>query len=110
MNLCNIGSGELFITDFPGTLEELEIAEVAPEYPGLDDFIIKDVPELTLTFNTRLSLKSLLMLMGLKEEIYNQCNNKHIVHLAENARKHKVRKKNLRRAIRILERSARYDL
>ena len=44
-----------------------------------------------------------MALTGIRNTILNLCPNKRVVHLAKYATKYKVRKKNLRRAIRILE-------
>lgn len=52
----------------------------------------------------RLSNENYMKIFGIYNSMLNMCPNKKIVHLAENARKPRTRKKNFNRIIKIVER------
>ena len=64
------------------------------------------VGELTITVEmTRQRMEDFLFaISGLKEAVLETCPNKRVVHLAKYTKKIKVRKKNIKRAVRMLER------
>ena len=57
-----------------------------------------------LEFIIRLSNENYMKIFGIYNSMLNMCPNKKVVHLAENARKPRTRKKNFNRAIKIVER------
>ena len=56
-----------------------------------------------MTENTKVQKDLWLKLLGIYDAIVNLCPNKRVAHLALNGQTHKIRKKNLHRAIKILE-------
>lgn len=60
--------------------------------------------EPTFEIPIKLSKELLNELFGIRKYVYENCPNKKVIHLAKYARKRRTRKKNLNRAIRILER------
>ena len=59
--------------------------------------------EASFEMMSRISEAAYMTITGLRNVILNLCPNKQVVHLANHATKKRTRKKNFRRAIRILE-------
>lgn len=106
-----MGEGELYIRTTDGyeplmKLENLSIETIESPREYADDQVCIPWP---ITFDPieipiKLSKEALNELFGIRRYVYDCCSNKKVVYLAKHARKRKTRKKNLNRAIRILER------
>ena len=106
--MINLNSGTLYIQNQDGSYEHFgEVADTentssdiydTPEYvPFINQ------PEFAFEFVAKVQKDLWLKLLGIYDAIVNLCPNKKVVHLALNGRTHKIRKKNLHRAIKILE-------
>lgn len=106
----NFGSGTLYyITGDEcheiGKITGIEEANIVKE-PVKDDYnLIKSINdfEISLSLFVKDTKKTSLMLSGLYDAILSSCNNKRIIHLVKHGRKERIRKKNLNRIIRMLE-------
>ena len=106
--MINLNSGTLYIQNQDGSYEHFgEVADTentssdiydTPEYVPLIN-----QPEFAFEFVAKVQKDLWLKLLGIYDAIINLCPNKKVVHLALNGRTHKIRKKNLHRAIKILE-------
>lgn len=106
--MINLNSGTLYIQKQDGSYEHFgEVADT--EITSSDTYDIPEyVPSIsqsdsTFEFETKISKDLWLKLFGIYDAIVNLCPNKRVVHLALSGRTHKIRKKNLHRAIKILE-------
>ena len=101
-------SGYLYIYNPDGSYDQfgkagdLNVTNTA--YADDQDYI-PAITGLTSTFevSARISKETLFKLLGVYNAIVNLCPNKRVVHLVLNGRTPKIRKKNLHRAIKILE-------
>lgn len=104
-----LGSGTLYIKNSDGSYEHLgEIANAevtSSEVYDTSQYInrIND-PEISFEIECEIPKKLWLLLTGVLECIIKCCPNKKVVHLTLNGKNKKIRKKNLKRAIKILER------
>ena len=106
--MINLNSGTLYIQKQDGSYEHFgEVADT--EITSYDTYNISEYiqsinqPEFTFEFVAKVQKDLWLKLLGIYDAIINLCPNKRVVHLALNGRTHKIRKKNLHRAIKILE-------
>ena len=106
--MINLNSGTLYIQKQDGLYEHFgEVADT--ENTSSDIYDIPEYvpfinqPEFTFEFVAKVQKDLWLKLLGVYDTIINLCPNKKVVHLALNGRTHKIRKKNLHRAIKILE-------
>ena len=58
----------------------------------------------TCEFKCRFSKEDLITLFGIKRHVFTCCPNKRVVYLSKHSKRHRTRKKNFNRAIKILER------
>ena len=81
-------------------VEELTYSEFAD-----DMTYISSLGTLDSSFEciTKVSKEILMSIFGFRDAVLRCCPNKRVVHLALYAKKHRTRKKNFNRAIRILE-------
>ena len=97
-----LGSGQLYIINPDGAYsvecvaeaEDNDISETIVSISGL---------EASFTALAKVSKDVMLAITGVCEAVINCCPDKRVVHLALHAKKARTRKKNLNRAIRILE-------
>lgn len=106
--MINLNSGTFYIKKQDGSYEHFgEVADT--ENTSSDIYDIPEYvpfinqPDFTFEFVTKVQKDLCLKLFGVYDAIINLCPNKKVVHLALNGRTHKIRKKNLHRAIKILE-------
>ena len=92
-----------FDMENPVTIGEDDVLEYVDEGPLVTDIINHLTASLEVT--ARISFESIMTLLGLRKVILDLCPDKQVVHLTNHATKAKVRKKNFRRAIKILEAS-----
>lgn len=57
----------------------------------------------------KLSKEAAMAIFGIRDAVLKCCPNKRVTHLASSAKKSRTRKKNLRRAIKILEKMENKD-
>lgn len=108
----HLGPGRLFIgtpdgPEFLGNVYELEEEDIAPEeqWPKVNPFITAPhMAELTCSLKmTAQSIQKLIdAMLGVTKAVLELCPDKRVVHLAKHARKERTRKKNRRRAYRLL--------
>ena len=104
----DFSSGILYICNPDGEYKHLgtvNSADISYAYDCDALKYISPVTGLESTFETtaKLAKDILLKISGIYYAIIHTCPNKQVVHLALNGRTHKIRKKNLHRAIKILE-------
>lgn len=106
--MINLNSGTFYIQKQDGSYEHFgEVADT--EITSSDTYNIPEYiqsinqPDFTFELVTKVQKDLCLKLFGVYDAIINLCPNKKVVHLALNGRTHKIRKKNLHRAIKILE-------
>ena len=106
--MINLNSGALYIQKQYGSYEHFgEVADTENTSSDISDipeyvpFI--NQPEFAFEFVAKVQKDLWLKLLGIYDAIVNLCPNKRVAHLALNGRTHKIRKKNLHRAIKILE-------
>lgn len=82
------------IRDFDSTFEPAEeyVRENMQYFCGLD----------TVTLKCKINRFVIFQLLGLWQWIVDYCPNKRVIHLAQYAKKHRTRSKNLNRAIDII--------
>ena len=106
--MFDFGSGTLYISGPDGTIQPLgEVKEIEMETirdDGLPDFAkLSEGFEATATFTAKISKEFMLFVTGAYDVILTNCPNKRVVHLTKYGKKKRTRKKNLHRAIKILE-------
>ena len=114
--MIELGSGTLYISNPDGTchlLGNLHNADVSYEpTDGHDDYIDSTsnsyVPycgdyEATINATCTLSKEVLMYILGIRDLILKNCPNKRVAHIALHAKKKRTRKKNIHRAVYILE-------
>lgn len=108
--MFEFGSGTIYISNLDGTMSPLgriNGAEIETTSTVEDDPVyipsIGDC-EITVEGICKFYKNALMHLTGVSELAINMCPNRKVVHLAKNANKRRARKKNLNRAIYILER------
>ena len=106
--MLNINSGTFYIQKQDGSYEHFGEAACTEatssniyDIPEYVPFI--NQPEFTFEFVAKVQKDLWLKLLGIYDVIINLCPSKKVVHLALNGRTYKIRKKNLHRAIKILE-------
>ena len=107
--MIELGSGTIYISNPDGTMSPLgringveiettSTVEDDPYYiPNIGDY------ETTIEGICKFYKNALMHLTGVSQLIIDMCPNRKIVHLAKHAKKKRARKKNLNRAIYILE-------
>lgn len=84
------------IRDFDATFEPMD------EYVQENIKLLYNGDISTLTLKCRVNPFVMFQLIGLWQWIVDYCPNKRVLHLAQYAKKHKIRTKNLYRAMRII--------
>ena len=107
-NNVEFTSGYLYICNPDGSYDPLGEADglnVTTTVYADDQVYIPEITNLTSTFETTLRLfkENILKILGVYNAITNLCPDRRVAHLALNGRTPKIRKKNLNRAIKILE-------
>lgn len=109
--MIEFGSGTVYISNSEGTtsplgringaeIETTQTVEDDPVYiPYLEDY------ETTIEGICKFYKNALMCLTGVSQLVIDMCPNRKVAHLAKHANKRRARKKNLNRAIYILERS-----
>lgn len=96
------GAGTFYFLGDEGVYIPVDIPEYADEEFPLTTSAIDHLTE-SLEITTRICFESMITLLGLRKVILDLCPDKQVVHLTNHAAKKRTRKKNFRRAIRILE-------
>ena len=112
MGVFKTGAGMLFLSRFDGELEPLgEVTEgvtfeTVEDYSGAEIHQLATEAEATFTVNlAKQQLDNFLMeVYGIRKMVLDMVGGR-IAHLGRHGRKRKTRKKNVRRAIRMLERT-----
>lgn len=104
-----LGSGTLYIQNSDGSYEplgEIANAEVTSSEVHDTSQYINRINDQGISFEIacKIPKKLWLLLTGVLEGIIKCCPNKKVVHLMLNGKNKRIRKKNLKRAIKILER------
>ena len=106
--MINLNSGTFYIQKQDGLYEHFgEVADT--EITSSDTYNIPEYiqsinqPEFTFEFVAKVQKDLWLKLLGIYDAIINLCPNKRVVYLALHGKNNKIRKKNLHRAIKILE-------
>lgn len=104
-----LGSGQLYFTEPDGSYSLLgHVTEVECVTEAEDNDISEAVVSLSnleasFAATARVSKEVIIAITGVRAAIIKCCPNKRVVYLALHARKARTRKKNLNRAIKILE-------
>ena len=114
--MIEVGSGTLYISNTDGTFQllgNLHDADVSYEPTDWhDDYIDATYNsyvtycgdyESTINATCTLSKEALMYILGIRDLIVKNCPNKRVAHLALHAKKKRTRKKNIHRAVYILE-------
>lgn len=107
--MLDLSSGTLYIQGLNGVTQKLgDIKEGVVEPISLDDILpsfarLNNAFEAKFECTSRIDELVILIMTGTYDAIMNACPNKRVVHLAKYGRKKRTRKKNLHRAIKILE-------
>lgn len=96
---------------FSGTIEEAKLFELVTEsdevYEVPDELAeaINAIRSTSISFDcmAHITEELMLALTGVRDDIINCCPDRRVVHLYMHAKKRRVRRKNLHRAIKILE-------
>lgn len=88
--------------------QEIEITTTR-EIPEIEDgighpFLIRTAP-MEVTVSARINCSALAFLLGITEQVLGCCSDRSVVHLCKSKRK-RTRKKNIRRAFKMLEKQA----
>ena len=104
-----LGSGQLYIINpdgaysLAGHVTEVECVAEAEDNDISETIVSISGLEASFTALAKVSKDVMLAITGVCEAVINCCPDKRVVHLALHAKKARTRKKNLNRAIRILE-------
>ena len=107
-NSINLGEGQLYIDGnaFSGRLEtaSVEAPADAEEFKGK----ATSLTGLAASFEAvaEISRAAMIAMLGLENAVALQCHNSRVRHLVRHARKHRTKKKNIRRAFKIIEKEA----
>ena len=117
--MIEIENGTIYISNHDGTgplLGNLHDAEISYEptddhYDYIDATSVSYIPycggyQATINAMCALSKEILMYILGIRDPIVKNCPNKRVVHLALHAKKKRTRKKNIHRAVYILERAS----
>lgn len=109
--MFNLNSGTIYILDDGEKPEELGTISSCDiecsDYSDYDDAVLSiNRFEDSIELFCRVTKECIMAIAGMKDAILKCCPNRRVVHLALNGKKKRTRKKNLNRAIRILERIA----
>ena len=117
--MIEMGNGTFYISHPDGVchlLGNLHDAEISYEqtddhYDYIDAMSDSYIPycggyEATINATCALNKEVLMYILGIIDLIVKNCPNKRVVHLALHAKKKRTRKKNIHRAVYILERSS----
>lgn len=109
--MLNLSSGTIYILDYGENQEELgTVSSCDTECSDYSDYdgAVMSINRLDASIELfcRLSNDLIMAITGMRDVILKCCPNRRVVHLALNGKKKRTRKKNLNRAIRILERIA----
>lgn len=97
-NIVYLTSDSIFV-DYV-TAEDKEMKETCNDFSNLTHCLT----DFSQSFNLSVTVSkdTWLTIIGVKEAVFDICQNKRVIHLAKHGNK-KTRKKNFHRAIRILE-------
>lgn len=108
--MFKLNSGTMFIAEADGDVVELGGISESIEF---EEDVYKDITpininkeySLTCSFNMTKEMVTRLydVFLGLGNAICDLCPNKKVVHLYKHAKKHRIRKKNRARMVKILE-------
>lgn len=117
--MIELGSGTIYISNHDGTcqlLGNLHDDEVSYNTTDDHDDYIDSTSnsyvtycgdyESTINATCTLSKEVLMYILGIRDLIVKNCPNKRVVHIALHAKKKRTRKKNIHRAVYILERAS----
>jgi len=107
-----LGPGSLFIVtddeheiELPHVLSAVELSSIEEEAPELGFQPIKYMQPAEITCKAHIRASMLALLLGITDQVLTICANRRVIHLSKSKRK-RVRKKNIRRAFKILEKQA----
>lgn len=110
-NMLNLSSGTVYILDSGENQEELGTVSSCniecSDYSDYDGAVISiNRLEASIELFCRLSNDLIMTITGMRDAILKCCPNRRVVHLSIHGKKKRTRNKNLKRAIKILERIA----
>lgn len=106
-----LNSGQLYFIEPDGSTSLLgHVIHTSVECPAEDNDIsvpVASLADLEASFMAiaKVSKEAMLAITGMYQAVVNSCPDKRVAHLALHAKKPRTRKKNLNRAIKILERN-----
>ena len=114
-DILSLTSGDLYVCEDGqptfkiGTVNDaqIDVEDICEEGvdPVMNDFMYAlSNLEASFELTARINEEAIMALLGLRVAILKACPNKRVVYLADHARKKRTRKKNLHRAVKILER------
>ena len=105
--MINFGPGAIYISNPDGTsIERLDINECSIECEDEFNYIsnnINNTIEASFEVICRMLEEALLYLSGARDVVIKCCPNRKVAYLATHSKKRRTRKKNIHRAIKILE-------
>lgn len=107
--MIEFGSGSLYISKpegemaFLGKISDAEIETMSTFADDLTYIPYFGNHETTFEGTCKVYKQALMYLMGVSQSVIDMCPNRKVAYLAKHAKKRRARKKNLNRAIYILE-------
>lgn len=107
--MINLGPGTVYISNPDGTpIGHADINECSIECEDEDEFnyisnTINNAIEATFEVAGRIFEEALLYISGARDVVIKCCPNRKVAYLATHSKKRRTRKKNIHRAIKILE-------
>ena len=110
--MINFGPGAIYISNPDGTpIGRLDVNECSIECEDEDEFNyisndINNTIEASFEVACRMIEEALLYISGARDVVVKCCPNRKVAYLATRSKKRRTRKKNIHRAIKILEKLA----
>ena len=112
--MINLGPGTVYISNPDGTpIRRLDINEGSIECEDEIDYVSNDIKPVKFQINNmieasfeatcRMLEEALLYISGARDIVIKCCPNRKVAYLATHSKKRRTRKKNIHRAIKILE-------
>ena len=105
--MINLGPGTVYISNPDGTpIRRLDINEGSIECEDEIDYISNDINntiEASFEVACRMLEEALFYISGARDVVVKCCPNRKVAYLAIHSKKRRTRKKNIHRAIKILE-------